>query len=36
VLALTPADIDGTEPPEVLPGSYEVQVEGLSAAFVIH
>jgi beta-glucosidase len=35
-LALTPADIDGTEPPRVLPGSYQVQVEGQSADFVIH
>jgi beta-glucosidase len=34
-LALTPADIDGTGTPQVLPGSYQVQVEGLSADFVI-
>jgi beta-glucosidase len=34
-LALTPADIDGTERPRVLPGSYEVQVEDLSAPFAI-
>jgi hypothetical protein len=35
-LALTPADIDGTEPPQVVPGSYQVQVGGDSAAFTIH
>jgi hypothetical protein len=34
-LALTPADIDGTEVPKVLPGSYQVQVEGMSADFTI-
>jgi beta-glucosidase len=34
-LALTPADIDGTEPPQVVPGSYQVQVGGDSAAFTI-
>jgi beta-glucosidase len=34
-LALTPADIDGTEPPKVMAGSYQVQVEDLSADFVI-
>jgi beta-glucosidase len=34
-LALTPADIDGTQPPQVMPGRYQVQVEDLSADFVI-
>jgi beta-glucosidase len=35
-LALTPADIDGTEKPVVMAGSYQVQVGDLSAPFVIH
>jgi hypothetical protein len=34
-LALTPADIDGTERPKVMAGSYQVQVEGMSADFTI-
>jgi beta-glucosidase len=34
-LALTPGDIDGTGPPQVFPGSYQVQVEDLSDGFVI-
>ncbi|HEY2602565.1 MAG TPA: glycoside hydrolase family 3 N-terminal domain-containing protein [Thermoleophilaceae bacterium] len=34
-LALTPADIDGTEAPQVMAGSYQVQVEDLSADFRI-
>jgi hypothetical protein len=35
-LAVTPGDIDGTEPRQVLPGSYDVQVGSESAGFVIH
>jgi beta-glucosidase len=34
-LALTPADIDGTERPKVMPGAYQVQVEDMSAGFSI-
>jgi beta-glucosidase len=34
-LALTPADIDGTEPPQVMPGKYQVQVGNMSADFAI-
>ncbi|HEY1594460.1 MAG TPA: glycoside hydrolase family 3 N-terminal domain-containing protein [Thermoleophilaceae bacterium] len=34
-LALTPADIDGTEVPQVMAGKYQVQVEDMSADFVI-
>jgi beta-glucosidase len=34
-LALTPGDIDGTAPPQVFPGSYEVQVEDMSDGFTI-
>ena len=35
-LAVTPGDIDGTSPPQVEPGSYQVQINGLSAGFTIH
>ncbi len=35
-LALTPGDIDGTEPPQVQAGDYQVQVGSDSATFTIH
>jgi beta-glucosidase len=35
-LAVTPGDIDGTSPPQVEPGSYDVQVNTLSAGFTVH
>jgi beta-glucosidase len=36
VLAVTPGDIDATAPPQVPTGSYEAQVESLSAPFTVH
>ena len=39
VLAVTPGDIEGDSPPEVEPGSYQVQIgtpASLSADFTIH
>jgi beta-glucosidase len=35
-LALTPGDIDGTSPPQVQSGDYEVQVGSASAGFTVH
>ncbi|HEU5472535.1 MAG TPA: glycoside hydrolase family 3 N-terminal domain-containing protein [Actinophytocola sp.] len=35
VLAVTPGDIDSTERPQVEPGSYQVQVDSLTAGFTI-
>ena len=34
-LAVTPGDIEGTGQPQVEPGSYQVQISGLSAGFTI-
>jgi beta-glucosidase len=34
-LAVTPGDVDGTSRPQVEPGSYQVQVDALSATFTI-
>lgn len=35
-LAPTPGDIDGTEPPQVQSGDYQLQVGSDSAGFTIH
>lgn len=35
-LAVTPGDIDGSSPPQVQPGDYQVQVGSESAGFTIH
>jgi hypothetical protein len=32
---VTPGDVDGTCPPQVEPGSYQVQVNGLNAGFTV-
>jgi len=34
-LAVTPGDVDGTSPPQVETGDYQVQVDALSATFTI-
>jgi hypothetical protein len=34
-LAVTPGDIEGTGQPQVEPGSYQVQINSLSAGFTI-
>ena len=35
LLAVTPGDIDGTGPPRVEPGTYQLQVDTMTAAFTV-